>query len=207
MIDGLQLDVLAHGAMAAAAVGDAASALIVIREIAYPDLFAKMYQIAETGCYVLAAADESERLVLFSVLQLTEGANIVEAYDDRRDYAWSTLVSMASLQRLQGIVPETDRGFGSYEAQNDAAAAMALQMERHIWERLEERRDWVFEQTVRVARDEYRLARDPRTWKPLLLVAILEAPDITEEDGITYVGALEAGGLNVLAKRVVSTAP
>ncbi|MDP9111783.1 MAG: hypothetical protein M3M96_09145 [Candidatus Eremiobacteraeota bacterium] len=206
MIGDMQLERLARDAMATAAIGESGSQLAVIREVAFPDLTAKMYQVADTGCYVLAAAGDSEGLVLFATLQLAEGSSIAPAYQDRRDYAWSALVGASALSRLQRIIPEADRGFGSYEAQGDAAAAMALQLDRGVWEGLGEQRDLVFEQSVHVARDEYRLARDPATWKPLLLVAILEAPAITEEDGVTYVAAAESGDLAVLAKRVVSTA-
>lgn len=206
MISDTQLERLARDAMADSSIGESGSQLTAIRERAFPDLTAKMYQVVDTGCYVLAAADESGELVLFSSLQLAEGAGIVPAFEDRRDYAWSALVGSSALSRLQHLIPEADRGFGSYEAQDDAAAAMALQLDRSVWERLGEERDLVFDRSVHAARDEYRLARDPANWKPLLLVAILEAPAITEEDGVTYVAAAESGDLAVLAKRVVSTA-
>lgn len=204
MISSAQLDDLARDATAS--LGETVADLDVLRETALPDLIARMYRIADTGRYVLAAADDSGSLVLYSTLQLTASTNIVAAYETRHDYAWSTLVGMGSLLRLKDIVPEADRGFGSYESEGDAAGAMALQMDRGLWERLGDRRDWVFDRSVRIARDEYRLARAPDTWKSLLVVAILEAPVVSEEEGITYVAAAESGDLQVLAKRVVSTA-
>lgn len=91
MIRDIQLERLARDAMATASIGESDSQLTVVREVMFADLTAKMYQVADTGCYVLAAAGESESLVLFGTLQLAEGSSIAPAYQDRRDYAWSAL--------------------------------------------------------------------------------------------------------------------
>jgi len=178
------------------------------RRRVYTDLLAQLYRCEISGgrADVFAAADDSARLVLFASMRTSSDPAPAAIYEDADDYAWSTLVGLASLIRLQGVLSTAERGFGLYESPGDAAATMALQVERDLWERLGPERDAVLERLAAIARDEYRLTRSDESRKDVLLVAIVEAPPSREEDDVLYIEPARAlDDWSILARRVVGT--